>query len=53
MWVCKGRMTGQVVQLLCGITVLCHFRKNDLMSDINCLTCLTFGSLLHVISIPF
>ncbi len=36
-----------------GITVLCHFRKNDLMPVISCLTSLTFWSIFHVISIPF
>ncbi len=36
-----------------GITVLCHFRKNDLMSVISSLTSFTFCSLFHVISISF
>ncbi len=36
-----------------GITVLCHFHKNDLMSLISCLTSLTFWSLFHVIAITF
>ncbi len=35
-----------------GITVLCHFRKSELMPVISCLTSLTFWSLFHVISIP-
>ncbi len=36
-----------------GISVLCHFRKSDLMHVISCLTSFTFWSLFHFISIPF
>ncbi len=36
-----------------GITVLCHFHKNYLMSVIRCLTSLQFWSLFHLKSIPF
>ncbi len=36
-----------------GITVLCHFHKNNnLMPVISYMTSLTFWSLFHVISIP-
>ncbi len=34
-----------------GITVLCHFRTNDLMPVISCLTTLTFWAFVHVLSI--
>ncbi len=36
-----------------GIIIWFHFRKNDLLPVISCLTSLTFWSLFHAISIPF
>ncbi len=50
-----GHCTMYVLHIISvrGIRLLCHFRTNDRMPVISCLTSLTFWSLLHVISILF